>query len=224
MQATQWTTITDRLNASFPGKELRAETAAQWFEELRPFDDGEVWLAVRRVRREQSNMPRSVAVFLDAIDANDRDQRAYRAELDRRHTDSDGHGTPAPPEFRQAAAVLKRRLAGDLDAATAKAMIDELAGQLDARLHARPPEAGDATRTCAECATSPVEGQVEHVRAPGHRDNPYPHPLAVYVPCPGCRPVRFAVLDSGGNQAMSLKTNADGWPLSWNRMPKGDLL
>jgi hypothetical protein len=215
MQATEWASIVDRFSASFPGQELRAETAAQWFTELSAFGAGEVWLAVRRVRRERENMPRSVAIVLAAIDANDAEQRAYAAEAARRTQDGDGRGRPAPPEFRQAVAVLKRRLAGDLDAATAKAMIDELADQLDDRIGTCPSEAAEATRTCAECATSPVEGWIDHFLEPGHPDNSTRHDLTVWEPCPECRPNRVAVLKRGGNHAMTLRTSSDGRPLAW---------
>jgi hypothetical protein len=214
----------DRLSASFPGQELRAETAAQWFEELRPFPAVDVWLAVRRVRREQANMPRSVAVFLNAIDANDREDRERRrvtAQLalapGRRR-----RGAPMPPEAKRAVEVFTDRLDGKLEPDHAAKLINELADQLDQRVAAasrRDPDPSEATRTCAECATSQVVGQVDHVLAVGDADNPYDHPVAVVVPCPGCRPVRAQVLDEGGMPAMSLRTDRDGWPEAWAGRP-----
>lgn len=159
MTRAEWTELVKRTNASFPNRPVDPGTAAEWFEELAPFGAAEVWLAIRRCRRDRPFAP-SLAQILEA-----------RAGL--------------------------------------------------ARVPAHYDNPSAATRTCADCATSSTAGDVEHIVEAGHAFNPYRYPLTVTVPCPGCRPVRARVLAKGGNHAMTLKTERDGWPEGWRREPTG---
>src|SRR6266508_2201467 len=215
----EWKQIVARLNLSFPGQQIKPDTAREWFEELRPFPEPDVWLAVRRCRREQTFRP-ALAQVLDAVDANDRDEREQRRTLAAlaARPGSRRRGAPMPTEAKRAVEILEDRLAGKLEPAQAKAMINQLADQLERRLDGQPvrdPDPSEATRICPDCATATVAGTTDHVLAVGDPDNPYAHPVAVVVPCPGCRPVRAEVLAKGGMAAMSLRTDADGWPLAW---------
>ncbi len=136
MQATAWRQIVARLNASFPAQEpIGPETAAEWFEEVRHLDEGDVWLAVRELRKEQTWRP-SLAELLAGV-------RVYRAALaERAHHQAleragDRKGTPMPPETRQALEILKETTRPDVTAdfkAQARQMIDTLADQLAERV------------------------------------------------------------------------------------------
>lgn len=175
-----------KLNASFPGQAIGPETAVEWWQELAPFEAPEVWLAVRRCRREREWMPTLHAVH-EAIDANHRDdaerrQQALRlvaAEQRRRR------GVPMPPETRQALEILGGRIDGHIDGSDARAMIEALADQLEARTGGRPETVVDATRRCPECATSPVVGWIVAVEETEDA-------VAQWARCPLCRPKQEA--------------------------------
>jgi hypothetical protein len=129
MQATEWRDIVARLNASYPGQEISPETAAEWYDELAHLDPGDIWLAVRELRREHHFRP-NLAELLVAY-------KAHRAEMaaQARHLQlhAGGRGTPMPPETRQAMEILKETLHPDTTAeqkAEARLMIDALADQL----------------------------------------------------------------------------------------------
>jgi len=201
MDELEWTPIVDRLNANYPGQELRPETAVEWFGVLVSFPEAEVWLAVERVRREREWMPTGVAVILNAIDANHRelqeDRRQALAAIQARPAAR--RGVPMPAETRQAIQLLAARMRGALDGPTARRMIDGLADQLEARVHAQPETLADATRTCPECATSAVAGWI---------DVPEDGVVAVQ-PCPMCQPGRHDAWKKG---RLTAKAGQDGYP------------
>jgi hypothetical protein len=182
--ATEWQAVVAKLNASFPGQAIGAETAAEWFCELADFEAPEVWLAVRRCRREREWMPTLHAIH-EAIDANHRDELDRRA-LQARAVAADARrrgGVPMPPETRQAMELLQGALEGRIDGVSAQRMIGQLADQLQARLAQRPETAVDATRRCPECATSPVVGWVVVVEETEDE-------RAQWDRCPLCNPGR----------------------------------
>lgn len=201
MTEREWTEMVARLNASYPSQELRPETALEWFEELETFPAGEVWLAIRRCRRERDWMPSGVAVIHQAIDVNYRelmeDRRQALAAMAARPASR--RGAPMPLETKQALQILDARLKGELTGPAARLMIEALADKLDARVHAQPETARDATRTCPECATSAVAGWV---------DVPEDGVTAV-LPCPMCQPGRH---DAWRKGRLTAKAGKDGYP------------
>ena len=99
-----------KLNSSYPGQELRPETAVEWFTELTEYPADRVWRAVRRCRREQSFRP-TLAELIEAMLLNA--QEAAAAPSDRpaiEARDPDSPGTPPPASFRRAFDRLLRRL------------------------------------------------------------------------------------------------------------------
>jgi hypothetical protein len=131
MQATEWRDIVARLNASYPGQEISPETAAEWYTELAHLDPGDIWLAVRALRREHHFRP-TLAELLVAYKAH-RAELAEQAASQQRRRDSQTRGTPMPPETRQAMEILKETLHPDTtleQKAEARLMIDTLAGLL----------------------------------------------------------------------------------------------
>jgi hypothetical protein len=218
MTRAEWAELVKRMNASFPNRPVDPATAAEWLEELNAFDAASVWLAIRRCRRERPFAP-ALAQILEAIDANDREDRErQRAAQVLAHAPG-RRGARMPAEMYRAMEVHADRLDGKLDGETARGLIDTLADQLDARLAHRSADDDPAlaTRTCVECAISPIEGQVFHTLPADHPENSYQHPVEVCSPCPRCRPVRAKVLTRGGQAAMTLRTDADGWPKGWRQ-------
>jgi hypothetical protein len=132
VQATEWRDIVAKLNASYPGQEISPETAAEWYTELAKLDAGDIWLAVRELRKEQRWRP-SLAEILAGV-------KVYRAELaeqaHHQHLELAGRrkGTPMPPETRQALEILKDSITGKVGKTEARQMIDALATQLEQRL------------------------------------------------------------------------------------------
>lgn len=119
MQPTQWRQIVARLAANYPGQALPAETAAEWFDPLAQFPATEVWEAVDRHRRDltegRDGRPRgawmpNLAELLACIDANWREAARARRELEARESRTRFNalgGVPAPPETKEAIALLK---------------------------------------------------------------------------------------------------------------------
>ena len=171
-----------KLNASFPGQAIGPETAVEWWQELADFETPEVWLAVRRCRREREWMPTLHAIH-EAIDANHREETERRQATARALAADERRqrGVPMPPETRQAMEILQGSLEGRIDGPSARRMIDQLADQLKARVGERPETARDATRRCPECATSPVVGWI--VVVPETEDA-----REQWARCPLCRP------------------------------------
>ena len=116
----EWTQIVARLNANYPGQQVDAETAAEWFGPLQGFPAGEVWDAIDRHRRDLTpdrdgrpvgHWAPSLAGILACIDANWRERSAARRELearDRRAARNRRGGVPMPPETKEALALLER--------------------------------------------------------------------------------------------------------------------
>jgi hypothetical protein len=92
---------------SFPGQELRPETATEWFDELVSYPAERVWAAVRRCRREQRFRP-TLADLLDAIEFVAREQAAARPRI----AAPDRPGVPPPPEAKRLLAALRGRIGG----------------------------------------------------------------------------------------------------------------
>lgn len=182
MAATEWQSIVAKLNASFPGQAIGPETAVEWWAELDGFEAPEVWLAVRRCRREREWMPTLHAIH-EAVDANHRDELDRRLQAARMLAAAGRRrrGVPMPPETRQAIDLLSGALEGRIDGASARQMIEQLADQLQARTTGRPETAQDAMRRCPECATSPVVGWIVVVSETDHV-------VAQWARCPLCRP------------------------------------
>lgn len=207
MDELEWTPIVDRLNANYPGQELRPETAVQWFEALGSFPAAEVEAAVERVIWEREWMPTGVAVILNAIDANWDDAKVERHEqaaLEARSRRNARGGVTAPPEFKQALRLLERSKLppyhpDHLDPKEARRLIDGWADQLEARVERRQETVADATRTCPECATSNVEGWVDVVE----------DGVTAVHPCPMCRPGRRSAWQQG---RMAAKADKGGYP------------
>ncbi len=132
MQATEWRDIVAKLNASYPGQEISPETAAEWYTELTHLNAGDIWLAVRALRKEQRWRP-ALAEILAGV-------KVYRAQLaEEAHSQELRHlanrkGTPMPPETRQALEILKDSITGKVGKTEARQMIDTLATQLETRL------------------------------------------------------------------------------------------
>lgn len=128
----QWTEIVARLNASWPDQQIEPPTAREWFDDLRHLDPGDVWLAVRELRKEQRWRP-SLAEILAGV-------KIYRANLaeqvrsqHRRQIDARG-GVPMPPETKEAMRILGESIKGTIDKTEARQMIDTLADRLKERI------------------------------------------------------------------------------------------
>jgi hypothetical protein len=138
MEWHQWEEIVAKLNASWSGQQIEALTAGEWYDELAQLDAGEVWLAIRQLRREQKWRP-ELAEILIACKLH-RVEMAEQAEAQQRRRSLGRGGTPMPPETRRAREVLAETLGLNVTAqqkAEARAMIDALADQLDERLAGR---------------------------------------------------------------------------------------
>jgi hypothetical protein len=126
-----WIGIVDRLNASFPDQPINAATAREWYDELHHLDPGDIWLAVRALRREHHFRP-NLAEILTAHKVH-RQELAEQARSLERQRDGWTRGTPMPPETRQTMEILKETLHPDTtpeQKAEARLMIDALATQL----------------------------------------------------------------------------------------------
>src|SRR5687768_12174838 len=102
----QWAAITARLNLSYPEQPINEGTAREWFVELGQLDAGDVWLAIRTIRREERFRP-NLASIIAGVELHPRDMAAARqAQL--ALTARPGHrgGVPMPPETREALAIL----------------------------------------------------------------------------------------------------------------------
>lgn len=220
MQRAEWLAIVDKLNASWPDAALTDQTAKQWFEELERYDAASAWLAARRCRRERRRLP-SLADLFDAIDQNDQEDRERQRLADKivPPGTSRRQGRPMPPETRRAVEILKGRLTtdpddlGDVDGHTAASMIAGLADRLEARLRDRrqPETAADATRTCPECATSPIAGWVVVVEVSAEL-------VAQWLPCPTCRSSRHDAVLAG---VADHPCDEQGRPKGWDRKRGG---
>src|SRR6266567_3522323 len=128
----QWAEIVARLNASWPDQQIEPPTAREWFDELRHLDAGDIWLAVRELRKEQRWRP-ALAEILAGV-------KVYRAELaeqvHHQQLELAGRrkGAPMPPETKQALEILKDSITGKVGKTEARQMIDALAAQLEQRL------------------------------------------------------------------------------------------
>lgn len=139
-----------KLNANFPGQQVEAPTAAEWFGPLQGFPASEVWDAIDRVRRESRYLP-SLAELLAAVDANWRERSAARREQEAkqaRATRNARGGALMPPETKQAIDLLRRStlMPGNpdrLEPTTARERIEVLAEQLAERVDAE--KAGQLT-------------------------------------------------------------------------------
>ena len=211
-----WAAITARLNLSYPDQPINEGTAREWFAELEPLDAGDVWLAIRTIRREERFRP-TLASILAGVELHRRDMAAARQAQLALAARPDHHrgGVPMPPETREALAILGEAAKpdGDVDRQQAAAMIAALADQIEQRAQGRAESAADATRICPKCASSPVEGAVQYLLPAGHPDNLGDHPLQVYVPCSSCRPGRHHTWKAG---QLHLRTDDRGYPLRSN--------
>jgi hypothetical protein len=128
----EWTEIVAKINASYADQPINAATAAEWFTELDHFEAGDVWLAIRELRKDHHFRP-SLAEILVGV-------KAYRAELaeqarsQRQRLDLGRRGTPMPPETRQAIEILKDSISGKVDKTQARQMIGTLAERLTERV------------------------------------------------------------------------------------------
>lgn len=132
MDRSEWKTIVANLGASFPGQELRPETAVQWFTELQQYPAERVWQAVRRCRREQSFRP-TLAELLDAMVANAHDQAAKpsdRPAIEAR--DPDSGGVPAPASAKLALRNLLRKRLPDANEQPAGRSREQQLAELEA--------------------------------------------------------------------------------------------
>jgi hypothetical protein len=147
MQPNEWTRLVARINANYPGHQVDALTAAEWFGPLSQFPAGEVWDAIDRHRRDltpgRDGLPTghwapSLAGILACIDANWRDQAVIRRELEAREARAARNargGVPMPPETKQALEALRASKSlpgtpGHVKPELARRRIDELADQL----------------------------------------------------------------------------------------------
>ena len=219
MTPVEWGVLVERLGHIYPAQVLPAETVNAWYDELADFDADQVWQAMRRLIRTR---PRwlfdAVANLYDALAELDRERRAMAAQerAAQQRPVRRQQGAPCPPEFDAALAVLKRRLAGDLDAVSANETIQALADQHEARTGDQPTAGPDycppwALRSCPDCATSPAEGFLPTTLAAGDPDNAYPWSVEVYAPCPGCNPIRAEAAKAG---RLHLAHDRDGRPRS----------
>jgi hypothetical protein len=222
MTPVEWGVLVERLGHIYPAQVLPAETVNAWYDELADFDAEQVWQAMRRLIRTR---PRwlfdAIANLCDALAELDRERRAMAAQerAAQQRPVRRQHGAPCPPEFGAALAVLKRRLAGELDAVSANETIQALADQLEARTGDQPTTEPDycppwALRSCPDCATSPAEGFVPTTLAVGDPNNAYPWPVEVYAPCLGCNPIRAEVAKAG---QLHLAHDRAGRPTGWSR-------
>lgn len=138
----QWEQIAARLSASYPDQPINAATANEWYDELAHLEAGDIWLAIRRLRREHHFRP-NLAEIMVACKIQ-RVEMAEQADRQRRRAAQGwGSGTPMPPETRQALEILKETLRPETprqQKAEAKAMIEALAAQLNERHPARDEE------------------------------------------------------------------------------------
>lgn len=132
MTWNEWTQIVAKLNASYPDQPINPATAHEWFEELRTYNAGEVWLAIRLLRKEEKFRP-GLAELLAGIKLCRRDMREardrQRSELERL---APSRGVPMPPETKEALRILAEssKPENGIDPAQARAMIESLAQQL----------------------------------------------------------------------------------------------
>lgn len=109
-----------KLNANYPGQQIDALTAAEWFGPLSGFPVAEVWQAIDRHRRDltpgRDGLPTghwvpSLAGILACIDANWREASAARRELEAREARAAARngkgGATAPPETTEARRILE---------------------------------------------------------------------------------------------------------------------
>jgi hypothetical protein len=143
MTRDEWKAVHTKLNASYPHQQIPPETAAVWYEELAPLDAGEVWLAIRRHRRE-SRFPPSLAEILAAIDANFREMaEARRAQARAEARMTPVPWVPMPPETKEALRILAEasKPENGIDRAQARAMIESLGQQIIERALRNEPGA-----------------------------------------------------------------------------------
>jgi hypothetical protein len=130
----QWLEIVARLNASWPDQQIEPPTAAEWYDELAHLDPGDIWLAIRQLRREHHFRP-NLAELLVAHKVH-RVEMAEAAKSQQRQHALGRRGTPMPPETRQAMEILAETLHPNTtpeQKAEARLMIDSLATQLAGR-------------------------------------------------------------------------------------------
>lgn len=140
-----------RLNLNWPGQQITAQTAAEWFGPLAAFPADEVWDAVDRHRRNISpgrdGLPvghwrPELADLLAAVDANWRERSAERRELERRaaRDGRNGHGgVVMPAETKEALRILEQSKAlpgnpNSLSRQLTRIRIEALADQLEERV------------------------------------------------------------------------------------------
>ena len=120
------------MNTAYLGQQISPETAALWYPDLEPYDIGDIWLALRRLRVESRFMPDLSEIRAGVIVyRREFAEQAHSQEL--RHLGS-RRGMPMPPETRQALEILKDSVAGKVDGTQARQMIDTLANRLEERL------------------------------------------------------------------------------------------
>jgi hypothetical protein len=123
-----------KLNASYPDQPVNAATAHEWFDELRRYTAGEVWLAIRLLRKEEKFRP-GLASILAGIKLCRRDMAdAKRIQEQKQGTRNlgGGHRVPMPPETKEALRILAeaKKPENGIDGAQARAMIEELGQQI----------------------------------------------------------------------------------------------
>jgi len=143
----EWTQIVAKLNASFPGQQIEPPTAREWFDELHGYAAGEVWLAIRLLRKEEKFRP-GLAEIITGIKLCRRDMAdAKRIQEQKQGTRNlgGGRGGPMPPETQEALKILAEasKPENGIDKVQARAMIESLGQQIIDRA-ARSEQAGAA--------------------------------------------------------------------------------
>lgn len=170
-----------------------------WYDELQAFSAGDILLAVRRhLHSDRGQYRPQLADIFRGIDTHDREMAEQRRAQEHavRQLTASRRGRPAPPEFLAALEIHReasKPTAKPEERTQAAAMIDALAGQLDQRANGHAETVMDATRTCPGCADSPAAGWV--AGPPGEDARGLPVPTA--IPCPDCRPARYAAWQAG---------------------------
>ena len=140
-----------RLNANYPGQQVDALTATEWYGPLEGFPAAEVWAAIDRHRRDltpgRDGVPTghwapSLAGILACLDANWREASAARRELEARAARDERNGRGGvrmPPETKEALEVLEASKTppghpGHIPGPVARQRIEALADQLAERV------------------------------------------------------------------------------------------
>src|SRR3954447_10471836 len=117
----EWKAIVAKLNASYPDQPINAATAREWYDDLKHLDAGDIWLAIRVIRREERFRPQ-LASILAGVKLHRRDMAEARQRQERELERSQYKpGVPMPPETREALDILAEVKRPDSDTDPAKA-------------------------------------------------------------------------------------------------------